>query len=156
MAAKITVRLAQGAALIDCMRRCHRTRIPNALHRPLFSTRTSDRCVIARAAAEASGEIKPYRPTTIGGYCPGTAGIPACWAGEKSMKKKGRRQPFYPAPPFFKTFVPKSHVFKNSLPRASLVHRLFSHQESGNACRVRCASYLIQLTQTFMKLDEAC
>ena len=67
MAAKITVRLAQGAALIDCMRRCHRTRIPNALHRPLFSTRTSDRCVIARAAAEASGEIKPYQPTTIGG-----------------------------------------------------------------------------------------
>ena len=51
------------------------------------------------------------------------------------MKKKGRRQPFYPAPPFFKTFVPKSHIFKNSLPRASLFHRLFSDQESGNACR---------------------
>ena len=54
------------------------------------------------------------------------------------MKKKGRRQPFYPAPPFCKTFVPKSHVFKNSLPRASLFHRLFSDQESGNACRAFC------------------
>ena len=69
-----------------------------------------------------------------------TAGIPACWVGEKSMKKKGRRQSFYPAPPFFKTFVPKSHVFKNSLLRASLLHRLVSDQESGNACRVRSSS----------------
>ena len=76
---------------------------------------------------------------------PCTAGIPALWVGEKSMKKKGRRQPFYPAPPFFKTFVPKSHVFKNSLPRASLFHRLFSDQESGNACR---AGIHLQLTQS--------
>ena len=51
------------------------------------------------------------------------------------MKKRGRRQPLYPAPPFFKTFVPRSHVFENILPRVSLFHRLFSDQESGNACR---------------------
>ena len=83
------------------------------LHMPCSLPRRRIRHVLTRATTVV---FRPWRARLL---CRSHGRHSGVLCGRKVDEKERQEATFLPAPPFFKTFVPNSHIFESSLPRAS-------------------------------------